>query len=75
MSVLRRNLDAVLACLALIGLMVTLAWPDWIERLTGLDPDGGSGAVEWVVIAVLAVLTLVFGVRAWRVLRAAPGPR
>ena len=75
MSVLRRNLDTFLACLTLIGLTVTLVWPDWIEELTGLDPDGGSGAAESVVVAVLAVLTLVFGVRAWRVLRAAPAPR
>jgi hypothetical protein len=75
MSGLRRNVDTVLACLALIGLMVTLVWPDWIEELTGLNPDGGSGAAEWVAVAVLGVLTLVFGVRAWRVLRAAaPSP-
>ena len=75
MTGLRRNLDSFLACLALIGLVVTLAWPDWIEELTGLDPDGGSGAAEWVVVAVLAVPALVLGARALRVLRAAPGPR
>jgi hypothetical protein len=67
MSVLRRNLDALLAALASIGLLITLVWPDWIEQLSGLDPDGGSGAVEWGVVAVLAVMGLVFGLRAWRV--------
>jgi hypothetical protein len=75
MSALRRNLDTLLALCALIGLAVTLMWPQWVEGLTGLDPDGGSGAVEWVVVTVLAVLASVFGARAWKVLRPTTGRR
>jgi hypothetical protein len=36
---------------------------DFIERLVGFSPDGGSGVVE---IVLLAALFLWLGVRAWR---------
>ena len=75
MSALRRYLDTLLALFALIGLAVTLMRPNWVEGLTGLDLDGGSGAVEWVVVTVLAVLAIVFGARAWRVPRPTTGHR
>ena len=40
---------------------------DWIEQLFGVSPDGGSGALEALYIAVVA-FGLVAGAR-WRVLR------
>ncbi len=40
---------------------------DWIEQLLGVSPDGGSGALEIVYLAVAAFAVGV-GVR-WRVLR------
>lgn len=57
---------AAVACGALT--VVTLFWRDWIE-VTGWDPDDRSGAVEWLVVAVLAVISLVSAVLArveWR---------
>ncbi|HRF59952.1 MAG TPA: hypothetical protein PLH94_08570 [Fimbriimonadaceae bacterium] len=39
---------------------------DWIEKLTGLELDGGTGALEWLL--VLAPLAVVCGIAylVWR---------
>jgi hypothetical protein len=29
------------------GVALTLAWPDWIERLSGLAPDEGDCSTKW----------------------------
>ena len=46
--------------------IVTALWPDWIEELTGLDPDAGSGALELAVVAAFALVALVCGALALR---------
>ena len=43
---------SAVACAAL--LLLTAAWPTWIERIFGVDPDAGSGLIEWAIVAVLA---------------------
>jgi hypothetical protein len=36
---------------------------DWIGRWFGVSPDGGSGSLEGLVIAVLIACAVVLGVR------------
>ena len=62
-SVVAGGLSAVL-CAA------TLVWRDWIERAFGSVPDHGSGAGEWLVSVVLAVVAVVAGFAGRRELRA-----
>jgi hypothetical protein len=48
--------------------VLTVFWHDWIE-VTGWDPDRHSGAVEWVIVAVLAAVAVIAAVLArveWR---------
>ena len=48
---------------------VTLLWPDWIERVFSVDPDGGSGLDEWLVAAAafsVAVVSALLARREWR---------
>jgi hypothetical protein len=48
-----------LACAAL-GLL-TLVVPDWIEALTGYDPDNHSGAVEALIVAGFFAAAVIAG--------------
>jgi hypothetical protein len=57
MERLRRRLriEVVLAIISAALCILTLVTPEWIEALTGLEPDSGSGALEWVVAGVFLV--------------------
>ena len=51
----RPRLSSALAVLFAVLAALTTIWPQWIESVTGLDPDGGSGSLEWLIVAVLGV--------------------
>jgi hypothetical protein len=46
--------------------LLTLVWKDWIELVFRVDPDRGSGALEWAIAAAALALALVFGALAHR---------
>jgi hypothetical protein len=66
---------AVLASATGILFLITLLWRDWLEAF-GVEPDGGSGLVEWLVVAALLAATvgLAAGARLeWRTSAVATG--
>ena len=50
--------------------LLTLVVPDWIEEVFHVDPDGGNGSLEWLIVAVFVIAAVVFGRRARAELRA-----
>ena len=68
----RLRVDAVLASLSAFLLVLTLVVPDWIEVVFRVDPDGGSGELEWLIAGACALGTVGFGLaarREWRLSR------
>jgi hypothetical protein len=69
----RLRVEAVLASLSGFLLVLTLVVPDWIEVVFRVDPDAGSGELEWLIAGALAFGTVGFGLaarREWRLSRA-----
>lgn len=48
-----------MAVLTFALFVLTLFWHDWLEAL-GFEPDDGSGAAEWLIVAGLFVLSVAF---------------
>jgi hypothetical protein len=47
--------EVILGAASVLLVLLTLIWKDWIEIVFGVDPDGGNGAVEYLVcLAFLA---------------------
>ena len=62
-------IEASLALVTGVMTVVTLVSREWIELLFGFDPDQGSGLVEWLIVAGLALATVLFSLLArseWR---------
>ena len=65
----RARIETILAVILGAATILTAVWPDWIEGLTGWDPDHGNGSAEWLIVAVFAVATLIVAAMARRDLR------
>jgi hypothetical protein len=62
-------IEAGLASLTTLLLLLTLVRRDWIEAVFGVDPDNYSGSLEWITVGVLFVVSVVFAALAraeWR---------
>ena len=46
--------------------VLTIFWPDWIEALTGWDPDHHNGGLELAIVAGLLVIAAAVGAAARR---------
>jgi hypothetical protein len=67
----RARLEAAGASCAGIFGILTIFWHDWIEVLTGWDPDNHSGIAEWIVVVGLLGAAVIMGLAArrhWRLL-------
>jgi hypothetical protein len=67
--------ESVLSCIAGVLALLTAVWPDWIERLTGLQPDAQSGSLEWILAAGCGLAAVLLGTlarREWRRAMTAP---
>ena len=58
-------IEAATFFLAFASLAATLVDPEWIEAVFGVEPDGGSGALEWALALALAATALLTASMAW----------
>jgi hypothetical protein len=57
-------IELSLASITAALLLLTLISRDWIEEVFGLDPDAGSGALEWGIVLALAAAMVTFSLMA-----------
>ena len=66
----RRSRLQLMFMIISVGLTVLAAVaPVWIEEFTSLEPDGGNGALEWLLAVVFGATSIVFGVLTYRTRR------
>jgi len=61
------ELLSAIACGALF--LLTLVWNNWIELVSGSDPDRHNGSLEWGILAVTSALAVTLAITAryeWR---------
>ncbi len=51
-------LETAMAIITSILFVITLVRRDWIEVVFGVNPDSGSGILEWLVVGALLVVTI-----------------
>jgi uncharacterized membrane protein len=52
-------IEIVLAAITGLLALITPIFPDWIEFVSGWDPDQHNGSVEWMIVVGLFVVTVV----------------
>jgi hypothetical protein len=54
----RASCEMALAGVSFGLFALTLVYPEWIEAVTGFEPDAGSGALEYAVAGALLLVAL-----------------
>jgi hypothetical protein len=62
----RAPIESALAAAFAVLAGLTAVAPQWIEAATGLDPEGGSGTLEWLVVACFGLAAAGCGALAGR---------
>ena len=62
----RLRVESILAAISAGLFVLTLINAEWIEALTGLEPDAGSGALEFLIAAAFLVAAVVTALMARR---------
>ena len=68
-------IETALASLCGFLAILTIFSRDWIEALTGYDPDQHDGSVEWMIVAALALICVLLSLAALRSGRAQNRPK
>jgi hypothetical protein len=70
------RVEAVLAALFAGLAIVTAFWPTWMETVLRIDPDGGDGSAEWLVVGLLGAASIAAAIlarRDYRVVKSGTG--
>lgn len=51
-------IESVMALVSASLLVVTLITRTWIEEIFKVDPDQGSGSLEWIIIGIALMVTV-----------------
>ena len=62
----RMTIEGLLGLASLALAVLTVVNKEWIEGLTGLEPDAGSGALEWGIVIAFGLAAVLLGRMAWR---------
>ncbi|MCX5262261.1 ABC transporter permease [Streptomyces canus] len=62
----RARLQAILAGISAVLAVLAAVVPVWIEETTTLEPDAGSGLLEWLLSAVFGAASLALGGLSYR---------
>ncbi|BCJ40528.1 hypothetical protein GCM10010168_81380 [Actinoplanes ianthinogenes] len=68
----RARLRLILAVVSATLMFVAALLPTWIEEFTTLEPDRGTGALEWLLPLPLAAAALTLGALIHRTGRRTP---
>jgi tetrahydromethanopterin S-methyltransferase subunit E len=62
-------LESICGSVTGIAAVITLFWHDWIEAVFRIQPDGGNGSAEWLIVVILLLVTAALALgarREWR---------